>query len=46
MGEGRCLVALRRREEAVAPIGRAREIFTRLGATPLVAEADALLRTR
>jgi class 3 adenylate cyclase/tetratricopeptide (TPR) repeat protein len=44
LGEGRCLVKLDLRAEATEPLGRARVIFQRLNAAPLVAEVDALLR--
>jgi tetratricopeptide (TPR) repeat protein len=43
LGEGRCLFALGRSSEAVAPLREAREIFARLGAKPLLAETDTLL---
>jgi hypothetical protein len=44
LGEGRCLVALDRPTEAAAPLRRAREIFGSLGATPALAETNALLQ--
>jgi hypothetical protein len=43
MGAGRCLISLDRPEEAAAAITTAREIVSRLGATRLTQEADALL---
>jgi hypothetical protein len=43
LGQGRCLVALGRAPEAAAPLAAAREIFTRLGAKPALAETDAML---
>jgi class 3 adenylate cyclase/tetratricopeptide (TPR) repeat protein len=42
LGHGRCTVALGR-AGASAPLEEARRLFERLGAAPLVAEADALL---
>ena len=42
-GQGRCLVALGRAQEAAAELQRAREIFARLGARPALAEVDLLL---
>ena len=42
-GQGRCLAALGRAREATAPLTAAREVFTRLGAKPSLAEADTLL---
>ena len=43
LGQGRCLVALGRRQEAAAPLAGAREIFARLGAKPALAEVAQLL---
>jgi len=43
LGQGRCLVALGRAREAAAPLAAAREIFARLGAKPVLAEAGAVL---
>ncbi len=43
LGQGRCLLGLARATEAAAVLHRAREIFERLGATPALAETDALL---
>jgi predicted ATPase/class 3 adenylate cyclase len=40
LGQGRCLVALGRSSEPIAPLAAAREIFARLGAVPALAEAD------
>ncbi|TMK80941.1 MAG: hypothetical protein E6G47_05125 [Actinobacteria bacterium] len=40
-GAARCLVVLGRGDAAGEPLAAARAIFARLGATPLVAEADA-----
>jgi class 3 adenylate cyclase/tetratricopeptide (TPR) repeat protein len=42
LGQGRCLVALGRAREAVPLLGRAHEIFARLGAKPALAEVDRL----
>ena len=42
LGQGRCLVALGRAPESAAPLGAARELFTRLGAKPALSETDAL----
>jgi tetratricopeptide (TPR) repeat protein len=44
LGQGRCLVALGRAQEATVPLAAAREIFTRLGAKPALAEADELIQ--
>jgi len=43
LGQGRCLIGLSRPTEAAAVLQHAREIFERLGATPALAETDALL---
>jgi tetratricopeptide (TPR) repeat protein len=43
LGEGRCLLALRRPAEAVEALRRAREVFSGLGAKPSLSETDALL---
>ena len=43
LGQGRCLVALGRADEAQEPLSAAREIFARLGANPALGETDALL---
>lgn len=43
LGRGRCLVQLGKSSEAAATLEEAREIFRRLGALPLVAEADGWL---
>jgi hypothetical protein len=43
LGLGRALVAAGRTDEATEPLASARATFTRLGATPLVSEAGALL---
>ena len=42
-GEGRCLVALGRAQEAAQPLEQAREIFERLGARPALEETDEWL---
>ena len=44
LGQGRCLVALDRASEAVAPLAAAREIFGRLGAKPALDETDELMQ--
>ena len=44
LGHGRCLLGLSRPTEAAPVLGHARAIFERLGATPALAETDALLR--
>ena len=44
LGQGRCLVALDRPDEAVAPLNAALDIFAGLGAEPAQAEAEDLLR--
>jgi class 3 adenylate cyclase/tetratricopeptide (TPR) repeat protein len=43
LGAGRTLAALGRHDEAATPLGAARETFSEIGATPLLAEAEALL---
>jgi tetratricopeptide (TPR) repeat protein len=43
LGLGRCLFRLGEPREAVGPLGEAREIFRRLGARPLVTEAETIL---
>ena len=43
LGQGRCLAALRRAEEARRPLSEARKIFQRLGADPALADVDRLL---
>jgi hypothetical protein len=43
LGQGRCLAALGRAQEAAAPLAEAREIFTRLGAHPALAETEVVL---
>ena len=45
LGFGRCLVALGRPDEAIAPLRVARDIAERIGAVPWVVAADALLAT-
>lgn len=45
LGQGRCLLALRRPAEAASVLHHARGIFERLGAAPALAETDALLAT-
>jgi tetratricopeptide (TPR) repeat protein len=42
LGQGRCLVALGRAQEAAAPLAMARDIFARLGARPALADVDLL----
>jgi class 3 adenylate cyclase/tetratricopeptide (TPR) repeat protein len=42
LGAGRCQLGMRRFSEAVEQFRRAEEIFARLGARPLIEEADAL----
>jgi hypothetical protein len=44
LGQGRCLLGLARPTEAAPILQHAREIFERLGATPALAETDALLQ--
>ena len=44
LGEGRCLVALGRLEEAGIPLRTARELFAQMGAQPSLTETDALLQ--
>jgi hypothetical protein len=44
LGFARCLVALDNREAATEPLHRARAIFSRLGAVPLIKETDSLLQ--
>jgi class 3 adenylate cyclase/tetratricopeptide (TPR) repeat protein len=47
LGRGRCLTALGRAQEAVQPLGQAREIFERLGAKPALDETkEWLAKTR
>ncbi len=43
LGQGRCLLGLTRPTEATPVLQHAREIFERLGASPALAETDALL---
>ena len=43
LAAGRCLLALGRREEAVAPLETAHAMLTELGAVPRAAEAEGLL---
>ena len=43
LGRGRCLAALGRAREAAATLAAAREIFSRLGAQPALAETDGWL---
>ena len=45
LGRGRCLVSLGRPGEAAPVLGQARGLFHALGATPGIAETDALLET-
>jgi tetratricopeptide (TPR) repeat protein len=44
LGQGRCLVELGRVGEATEPLRTARDLFAAIGATPSVAETDALLQ--
>jgi len=44
IGQARCALALGRMDEAMGPLGEARERFTALGATPALEETDRLLR--
>jgi hypothetical protein len=44
LGQGRCLVALGRAEEAREPLSRASQVFERLGAKPALAEVEGLLQ--
>ncbi|MFN2488509.1 MAG: AAA family ATPase [Actinomycetota bacterium] len=41
LGAGRCLMAMGRRDDAIEPLQKARAIFTRLGAVPLIEETDS-----
>jgi hypothetical protein len=43
LGQGRCLVALDRAQEAAQPLGQAREIFELLGAKPALQETEKWL---
>ncbi len=43
LGRGRCLLGLSRPTEATLILRQAREILSRLGAAPALAEADSLL---
>jgi hypothetical protein len=43
LGAGRTLAALGRHDEADAPLRAAAATFSEIGATPLLAEAEALL---
>jgi tetratricopeptide (TPR) repeat protein len=43
LGQGRCLMALDRAQEAARPLQQAREIFARLGAKPALVEVDRVL---
>jgi class 3 adenylate cyclase/tetratricopeptide (TPR) repeat protein len=40
LGMGRCLCAMNRAQEATEPLHRARDLFTTLGAQPLIEETD------
>ena len=44
LGHGRCLLALRRADDAIGPLREAQEIFSGLGARPGLAEVNALLQ--
>jgi tetratricopeptide (TPR) repeat protein len=43
LGQGRCLIALERPDEAAGALGEARDIFAQLRAVPALAETQALL---
>jgi class 3 adenylate cyclase/tetratricopeptide (TPR) repeat protein len=43
LGQSRCLIGLGRAPEAAGPLARARELLSRLGAVPRLAEASRLL---
>jgi class 3 adenylate cyclase/tetratricopeptide (TPR) repeat protein len=43
LGQGRCLIALDRPDEAVPVLEQARDMFTKMGARPALAEVQALL---
>jgi hypothetical protein len=43
LGQGRCLLALERREEVAVPVREARKVFKSLGAKPALEEAGLLL---
>ena len=43
LGQGRCLIALERADEATEPLAEARKIFARLRAEPALVETDELL---
>ncbi len=43
LGQGRCLLALNRHDEAVPLLARARDMFAQMGARPALAETEALL---
>ena len=43
LGLARCLIALGDREAAIEPLQKARAIFSRLGAVPLINETDTYL---
>ena len=43
LGQGRCLLTLGGPAEAREPLRAARDIFTSLGANPLLADANSLL---
>ncbi|MDQ3661894.1 MAG: AAA family ATPase [Actinomycetota bacterium] len=44
LGQGRCLIARRDRAAATEPLQKARAIFSRLGALPLIKETDGYLQ--
>jgi hypothetical protein len=46
LGQGRCLAALGRGDDAAAPLRRAARVFRRLGAEPALAQALRLLESR
>ena len=45
LGQGRCLLALQRAEEALPVLARARDVFAKIGARPALSEAESLLAT-
>jgi tetratricopeptide (TPR) repeat protein len=44
LGQGRCLLALRKPAQAATPLRAAREIFASLGAKPALTETDKLIK--
>ena len=43
LGQGRCLIALNRPDEAILVLQHARDMFTNMGARPALAETEARL---